>query len=165
MIGFSSFRWCAARGVVREPIFRDFFPCDHVIIDELHLFLRIADQLLSKLFIEAFAGTTTPFSKSQVEKRICSEFRRIGVKFQFYSSKGSVLQYTTLMGATKYKVLCNLNIGMILGVNVPHEKVVLLESIWNGFRVLYDRIHSTESFNDQEIAIMEVRYLARHTGK
>ena len=110
---------CKAR-----PLF-DFIPMDHVVIDTLHLFLRISDVLIDLLIRELRRSDAvekkTTFSDGFLRdkyKHMASyeEFvKSIGISFNFRINKESKkLEYRDLTGPEKLKLFQNINIPTLL---------------------------------------------------
>ena len=105
---------CKAR-----PLF-DFIPMDHVIIDTLHLFLRISDVLIDLLIRELRRGDAIEKKKNFLSKyqhmASYEEFiKSIGISFNFRINKDSKkLEYRDLTGPEKLKLFQNINIPTLL---------------------------------------------------
>ena len=110
---------CKAR-----PLF-DFIPVDHVIIDTLHLFLRISDVLIDLLIRELTKSDAIEKNKTFSDgfprdkyKHMASyeEFvKSIGISFNFRINKESKkLECRDLTGPEKLKLFQNINIPALL---------------------------------------------------
>ena len=107
-----------------RPLF-DFIPMDHVIIDKLHLFLRISDVLIDLLIRELRRSDAIEKKKTfsdsfprDKHKHMASyeEFvKSIGISLNFRINKDSKkLEYRDLTGPEKLKLFQNINIPTLL---------------------------------------------------
>ena len=107
-----------------RPLF-DFIPMDHVIIDKLHLFLRISDVLIDLLIRELRRSDAIEKKKTfsdsfprDKHKHMASyeEFvKSIGISLNFRINKESKkLEYRDLTGPEKLKLFQNINIPTLL---------------------------------------------------
>ena len=87
---------------------------DHVIPDELHLFLRIMDVLIDNLISQVkVMDTTRELSDSLLGatlQKLLSKIQLCGVPFQIWKKRddNSMLDWTSLGGTTKRKLLSQL---------------------------------------------------------
>ena len=112
-------------------------PLDHFIPDELPLMLRITDILLINLILD-FKDTDDHLNKNvnipaNVEF-VCGLVQSCGVTFYICTPKGSSeLEWTSLSGNEKMKILKLLSESDVLNSN-SKEKVV---ELWQDFYNLY----------------------------
>ena len=102
----------------------DFIPMDHVIIDSLHLFLRIADILINLLIRDIRildginAKTCSDSDKSKARNIIVYESfinEVCKVRFNFRIDKDTKkLNWRDLTGPEKVKLFSNINIPQLL---------------------------------------------------
>ena len=123
-----------------KPLF-DFIPMDHVIIDTLHLFLRISDVLIDLLIrelrrsdaIEKKNTFSDGFPKDKYKHMASYEefIKSIGISFNFRINKESKkLEYRDLTGPEKLKVFQNINIPMLLPQCSQNKDI---QVIWTKF--------------------------------
>lgn len=90
-------------GQLREPIFQGIIPLENVVVDSLHLFLRVVDILQDLLVSESVAAKTTD--------KLMAAYAKIGVPFTIGKDKDTQkMKYTKLMGNYKYRVLLDLDV-------------------------------------------------------
>ena len=121
--------------------FFDFIPMDHVIIDTLHLFLRISDNLFELLIrelkrqdaIDKVKTFPCGFNREKYKHMAGYEhfLRQTGVSFEWrVESNTKKLEYRDLTGPEKLHVIQNINIQALLPNFEDHKK---LEKPWNDF--------------------------------
>ena len=122
------------------PLF-SFIPISHVIIDTLHLYLRITDNLIELLIrelkradaIEKKKQFTDNFPRDKYKHMAEYEkyLQSLGIPFQFYVGKESKqLEYRDLTGPEKQKLFKNIDISSLLP-NCSHSEII--QQIWNDF--------------------------------
>ena len=130
----------------RIPLFQA-IPIHQVIIDNLHLFLRIADNLINLLITELRrmdgiekcttldnCGTLNVNEYQSFLKNACR------IPFNFYICKESrSLKLRDLTGPEKYKLFPKINITELFP-NLPNASTI--QEIWNSFMKLNKIIHS-----------------------
>ncbi len=120
-----------AAGFVRMPLIRGMELSD-VVIDVLHLLLRIGGRLLTKL-IEVHI--TTPTLQTQLEE----EFDKIGIAFHFWKNKETaVLEWTSLSGINLNWGLTRLNLSKL----IPGDDGLKVTQLWSEFMSIYLRVNS-----------------------
>ena len=82
-------------------------PIDHYVIDELHLFLRIFDVLMSNLIsLALLMGRTARDGSKQHLDALASAIRSCGVTFHTWKEQGrEQLKWTSLTGDGRKKVM------------------------------------------------------------
>jgi hypothetical protein len=88
---------------VKHPSFFPFIHMDHVLIDILHLMLRVMDVLIDLLVEEVIEGNSR--TDEQAFSFVTDEFRSVGISFHFWSTKygSSAMRHTSLQGEDKMK--------------------------------------------------------------
>jgi hypothetical protein len=119
------------------------YPLSRVIIDTLHLYLQICDNLIQLLIrklkvcdaIDKKKTFTDNFARNKYKYMAGYEsyLQNLGILFHFYVSKESklLLDYRDLIGPEKVKLLGNIQISSLLP-NSPDNKII--QQIWNDFR-------------------------------
>ena len=113
------------------PLF-DFIPMDHVVIDTLHLFLRVPDVLIEFLILELRTqdainknqtfGNVFARDKSNHMAKYETFLKSIGIKFESFVNKDTKkLQYRDLTGPEKLLLFQKIDISDHLP---QYEKVV-----------------------------------------
>ena len=122
------------------PLF-DFIPIDHVIIDTLHLFLRVSDNLFELLIKELRRQDAIDKVKAfpnGINKEKCKHMasyqvflQQIGISFEWKVEPNTKkLEYRDLTGPEKLCVFQHINFQVLL----PHYKDVKeLEKLWRDF--------------------------------
>ena len=109
-----------------------FIPLNHVVIDTLHLYLRICDNLADtfdkkKTYSDNFAKEKYP-RMARYEKYL----QDMGINFNFYIAKDSkMLDYRDLTGPEKVKLFKQTNISYLLANN-QHSHII--QDIWDEFK-------------------------------
>ena len=114
---------------------------DHVIIDTLHLFLRISDNLFKLPIrelkrqdaIDKVKRFPTGFNREKYKHMAGYEhfLRQTGISFEWrVESNTKKLEYRDLTGPEKLHVIQNINIQALLPNFEDHKK---LEKLWNDF--------------------------------
>ncbi len=156
------------QGQAQVPII-DFIPLEHVIVDELHLFLRIFDAMMSTLIelskaetnietraliVEEFhrVGTLSAlYCFPMIEANFIffpissgSSFPRAGISFEFFTSKNGKFAWTTLDGKEKRVLLQQFKLDSVLsGVKgIKSATIVLFQQVWDEFYDLFRTFHS-----------------------
>ena len=140
---------------VKEPLLN--IDLDHVIVDELHLLLRVMNVMLDNIITEVIdLDKSDDFEKSSKEprgihlKKLVSEIRSCSVGFDVWEirnpadNKGTgKYEFTSLFGNYKKKVLSLLpeNLCKVLQPNTCTE----ISKVWADFRSLYEEINSWSS--------------------
>ena len=118
---------------IKPPLF-DFIPMDRVVIDSLHLFLRISDVLTNLLIrdirildgIEASSNTSMAHNIKAYELFLNEKCK---IRFKFYVDKNSKkLGWRDLTGPEKTRLFQNIDIPNLLPM---HEKKTQVQKLWN----------------------------------
>ncbi len=135
--------------VSHEPLFRN-IPLDHVIVDNLHLFLRISDVLIDLVITdlkrEEAIDKVKKFSSFSVERfRHLQKYEEfvasLGIpSFRFYIGQNSkVLKCRTLTGPEKLKLFTRIDIPSLLpNKSLSHTQSI--QSLWCLFFELNKRL-------------------------
>ncbi|CAG8810495.1 14613_t:CDS:2, partial [Gigaspora margarita] len=120
----------------QPPLF-PMIPIHNYVVDELHLLLRVTDQLWTLVINEL---RSTKNYNDMIRKVIVDEMDRIGVKFQFWEDHDTkTWKYTSLMGDDKLKILQNFDFTVIFSL----QRATLIRKLWDGFYYLYDDLHNS----------------------
>ena len=122
-------------GMNHPPLFD--IPLDWVVVDELHLLLRITDILTDNLLLEAEQF----FRHNKLALEQCEEFfKSCGVSFKIWQNqKSKQLEWTSLSGNEKKKLLKTLP-DKLLAHSVPcfHDDTrIQISKLWADFSTLY----------------------------
>ena len=123
-----------------SPLF-PFIPLDHVIIDTLHLFLRITDLLINLLVQDLLRrdGINKTISKLDRSKQTnvakYEQFlnEQCGISFKWYVSEDKKLKWRDLTGPEKQRLFNNINVSDLFP---DLDKVDAIQAIWSGFTAL-----------------------------
>lgn len=137
------------------PLF-SFIPLSHVVIDTLHLYLRISDNLIELLIRELKVCDAIEKKKTFSDNfprdkyKHIAEYERfvqsLGIPFQFYVGKESKnLEYRDLTGPDKLNLFKNINISSLLP-NSPNNKII--EQIWNEFSAIIGDLKHDVKFDE-----------------
>ena len=151
----------------KHPPLFDFIPMDRVVIDTLHLFLRISDVLIDELIQELRAGDCI-VKQHTFSKFDLSKYQYMAKYQQFLTSLGIVfsfgidintrkLEYRSLTGPEKHKLFQNIDISHLLPSD--YRFVEDVQKLWHDFYALYCRI-CTDYINDGEISQLQEDILA-----
>ena len=122
------------------PLFT-FIPLNHVVIDTLHLYLRICDNLIQLLIrqlkvadaIDKKKTYSDNFAKEKYPHMARYEkyLQDMGINFNFYIAKDTkMLDYRDLTGPEKVKLFKQINISYLLPNN-QHSHII--QDIWDEF--------------------------------
>ena len=137
------------------PLFED-VPIHRVIIDVLHLFLRIADNLINLLITELrrMDGIERCTSLDRTKARNVTNYEfflqnTCKIQFRFYICQDSrALKWRDLTGPEKYKLFRNIDLTNLFPT-LPNVEVV--QRIWAQFLLLNESIRS-EALSSAEIS-------------
>jgi len=126
------------------PIFES-IPLVRVVPDRLHLFLRIADQLINQLIKELKnqdnIAKLAQYSSIEREKykhiQGFEEFiKELGISWSFYLDKDTkLIKSRTFTGPEKYKIIKNIHLPNLLP-NIDAKKMFCIKQVWHGFTEL-----------------------------
>lgn len=129
-------------GLKYKPIF-DFIPFDHVIIDVLHLFLRVSDKLISLCIHDVY-----DYGGSDALDIFESEVRKCGVNFEWLvpkeddgkgvgrdNAKDCILQWRDLDGTAKKRILQDLDLEAVFEGCPKYANQI--SDLWDSFLKIY----------------------------
>jgi hypothetical protein len=137
--------------VCRPPLIK--IELDHVILDELHLMLRVTDRMTDNLIREVMErDMKSDFNKKRGEekgiylKRLISKINQLGITFNVWEKKNADgrgsgrYDWTSLLGADKKKLLNGLPDQLHSNdILLPETKDTVID-IWRDFYSLYKYI-------------------------
>ena len=136
----------------RPPMF-DFIPMNRVVIDSLHLFLRISDVLINLLIrdirildgIETSNNITSTTHNIKAYESFLNE--KCKIRFNFYVNKeNKKLAWRDLTGPEKTRLFKNIDIPNLLPM---HQKKTQIQSLWVDFFSLVNSL-SQSNCNSKE---------------
>ena len=135
------------------PLF-DMIPMHKVIIDNLHLFLRISDLLINLLILDirrldGIEKASSPeLGKCRNLNKYIELLKECKIPFHFYVCQDSKkLKWRDLRGPEKHRLFANIDLPKSFPT-IPH--VEKIQYIWREFRRL-NSLLSSESFTECEI--------------
>ena len=143
----------------RPPIFPQ-VPIDHVVVDLLHLFLRIGGNLFDLLITELRRqdgiekrSSFSTLGKWPHMKRFENFMQEIDIPFHFHLDKDTkALKWRDLRGPELKTLFQRLNIPELM----PHFRdAANLQDIWNSFSSIYQRLHN-DCLTDPEISALQI---------
>lgn len=98
----------------------------HIVIDNLHLLLRVCDKLITFLVSELQRQDKIDRQKNPVKYKHCDEYQKfvtsLGIlNFEFYIGKTRELKTQSLTGPEKLKVFHNIKIEAVFPNSNPAE--------------------------------------------
>lgn len=127
----------------QSPVF-DFIPIDHVIIDSLHLFLRISD-LLTNLIRELRRqdGIERATLNRDKHNRLAQyeHFLNDACKIRYTSKETKQLQWRDLTGPEKIRLFKNINIPSLFPA-LPNAAI--MQDIWMEFWRLFNTLGESD---------------------
>ena len=133
-----------------EPIF-SFIPIDHVIIDTLHLFLRISDVLINLLIrdLRILDGiekstTTLPDKAKNKNMKAYEEFLNgpCKIRFKWYLDDSKKFAYRDLTGPEKHRLLKKIDIPQLFP---DLQAKIKLQKVWSTFYELINKLANAGS--------------------
>ena len=137
-------------GCCREPIF-PFIPIDRVIIDTLHLFLRVSDLLLNLLIrdLQILDGIKKGTSKlpdktKHKNMKAYEEFLNgpCKIRFKWYLDDSNKFAYRDLTGPEKHRVFNKINIPSLFP---DLKEKIKLQNVWSTFYELINKLTDADS--------------------
>lgn len=137
--------------VKHSPLFPS-IPLDHVVIDSLHLFLRISDNLINLLILEFRRKDSIDKKKTFNDGFERSKYTHMAswesylndtlkIPFHWFVCKDSrKLKWRDLTGPEKLKLFRNVNISQLLP---NHPKSGQVSELWGQFLSITDMLSST----------------------
>ena len=130
------------------PVFK-FIPIDHVIIDTLHLFLRVADLLINLLIQElrrqdGIAKATLDRDKHSHVTSYESFLNTVcKIHFRWYTSQETKqMQWRDLTGPEKIRLFKNIDIPKLFP-SLPNDAI--LQDIWTEFWRLFNELGKADT--------------------
>ncbi|XP_078347604.1 uncharacterized protein LOC144632757 [Oculina patagonica] len=146
--------WTRAPGCQNQPLFN--IPLEDIVLDELHLMLRVTDRLEKGLILEVIDWDQAEnYGKPASQHRqahldaFLDTARSLGVSLNVWkSAETKKYEWTSLLGREKRILLRKLpeQFGKIL----PTGRVPQVQRLWNGFSEVLDLINK-EKHTDQDI--------------
>ena len=136
--------------VKHSPLFPS-IPLDHVVIDSLHLFLRISDTLINLLILELQRQDAVDKKKKFNDGFERSKYKHMAgwetylndtlkIPFNWFVCKDSKkLKWRDLTGPEKQKLFRNINISQVLP---NHQKCGQISQLWKQFLTIIDMLSS-----------------------
>ena len=133
----------------RLPLF-DFIEMHHVVIDTLHLFLRISDVLIENLILQLKREDGLKKTHKYMDSYI-HFLKKIGIQFQCNTeSTTNKLQYRELTGPERITLFQHINIMELLPDN---DAAVKIQQLWKDFLDLYTKIRMTYEVDSEVTAL------------
>jgi hypothetical protein len=136
--------------VKNEPLF-PWIPLTRVVVDPLHLFLRVSDQLFGHLIelVKLQDQIDHPSKKSTDKgKHVCgleSYIEECHISFRFYTTKdGKGLKAKSLRGPDYHKLHKAIDVKKVLPFK-SDDYVQKFQQLWNSFYNIYNDINGEES--------------------
>jgi hypothetical protein len=144
---------CPDKGRLHRSLLPSNIPLNNVLIDTLHLFMRITEQLLNKVLKEC--KNADGISKKQrftpIVNKHCTEFIRFmnanKIHYNLFSTKKSAIQGNSLTGRQLMKFIENIDVIKILP-NYKHK--FRLQKLIDDFHLIY-RDLKEEKMSSSEI--------------
>ena len=138
-------------GVLETPLFD--IPLEFCVLDELHLLLRITDNLTRNIILEAEQIERKQRGMNKVAVRQCELFfQSCGISFKIWTNKSNgKLDYTSLSGNEKKKLLQHLPNKMLAGpLPFMNESTrIQVANLWAGFATIYFNYIGTPVVTEQ----------------
>ncbi|CAF0834792.1 unnamed protein product [Brachionus calyciflorus] len=143
-------------GYNKPPVFGDILPIKNYIIDMLHLYLRISDNLFNLLvkdcsLLDNFEmGSISRFDVTQYThlnnlQKFLNE--KCNVKFTFlWTPETKKLNWRDLVGPEKNRLFENLDLSAIIP---EFAKLDMLSKIWNDFYEIMRKVRAVEVNGDE----------------
>ncbi|CAG2189964.1 unnamed protein product [Mytilus edulis] len=122
-------------------------PVNHYVPDELHLMLRITDVLLRNLIDDALEMDDDSKMRRIIPinlKKLTELLQSCGVSFHMWHNKAGEIEWTSLSGTEKVKLLNHLpsKLASEDGVIFENSKHSVIK-LWEDFYVLYKYVNDT----------------------
>ena len=152
--------------VINQPLFN--IELDHVILDELHLMMRVTDRLTENLISEVMErDSDTDISKGRGEKKgvyldtLVNTIKGIGISFSIWEKKNAdgkgsgSYDWTSLIGSDKKKLM------ELLPAQLEEKDIVFPETkdtviqLWSDFHDLYKTISDYNTNAEQYLDVSQ----------
>lgn len=144
---------------IKRPLFN--IPLDHIILDELHLMLRITDRMTENLITEVMEkDSKEDFNKGQGEEKgeniriLIKTINELGITFSLWEKKNAdgkasgTYNWSSLVGSDKKKLMKYLPEKLeALDILFPESKETVIK-IWKDFYSLYNLINIDSNADD-----------------
>jgi hypothetical protein len=136
------------------------FPFHFVIIDILHLFLRITDTLINllKQDFELVDGFVKDINESRLLKRYCDflESKCNVSKPFFISKKNNIIELTDLVGPQKELLFSQINISELF----PElNNATLIDRVWKDFYSIYCLFKINSNCQKTKAQVMRCKFI------
>src|SRR5256885_6310247 len=136
----------------RPPLF-NMIDIDHIIFDELHVFLRITDRLWELMLTEI---KERDLFNNITREVIIKDMQQLKVSFCFWENKESHnWEYTSLMGDDKEKVLRFFNLKLLF----RPSRAQLIRNLWDQFYQIYCAIRDNTT-DPEQLKIQALNWLS-----
>ena len=123
-------------GCTHSPMFPINF--DDVIMDPLHMFLRISDQLIRKLVQDLRTKDNVAKNQLNVDKTKCRSIMQfetfinsLGIEWHFMTNKSTgIMEYRDFVGPEHKKIQANINLRELIPWHSKLEQVI---ELWKNF--------------------------------
>ena len=144
-------------GYIREPIFADIIPINRYIIDMLHLYLRISDNLLNLLIKDCFEVDN--FDMNSISKFEITQYAHLNLLQNTLKNKCNVklifqwipeskkLNWRDLVGPEKNRLFENLRLEEVIP---DRPNLQLLQKVWDEFYSIIKLVRNNE-LNSSEL--------------
>jgi hypothetical protein len=138
------------KGQKARPII-DCIDFDHVVIDTLHVLLRITDAMLKG--ITADFARFKPKDRNRAQANFIAACKKVGVKFEFWNETPKKTVFTSLQGPDKLSLFDKADISMVFhdGIALQEEeertenlksRAAQHQSLWRQFMVVYELLRT-----------------------
>lgn len=150
--------------VINKPLFN--IDLDHVILDELHLMIRVTDRLTENIITEVMERDgEADMSKKRGEKKgiyleaLVSTINKIGIPFSIWEKKNAdgrgsgTYEWTSLIGSDKKKLMELLPAQLEQNDILYPETRQTVVQLWSDFHKLYNIISDYDTKAEQYLEV------------
>ncbi|XP_066923203.1 uncharacterized protein [Clytia hemisphaerica] len=148
-------KWSKQRGCKDDPILEN-VPIEHYCVDELHLLLRVTDRLEDGLF-HSILDMDEKNGNTEIQSKLVSAMKGIGITLKFWMNKKNKVEWTSLMGNDKKRMLAKLPDHF--DEFLPKNQVAPTRQLWKAFEELY-MIMNRPELTPAEIDDFELKAIA-----
>jgi len=135
-------------GCIRLPLFPS-IPIDHVVLDILHLFLRVSDVLTNLLIVEIRRIDAINNNTSYLDRYTKFLNEQCKVSFHMYTDKETKkLKWRDLTGPEKIRVFNNIDFNHLFP-DMP--QVTKIQEIWEQFYDIYKALQSNKTITTSKL--------------
>lgn len=152
--------------VINKPLFN--IELDHIILDELHLMMRVTDRLTENIITEVMERDgEADMRKKREEKKgiylesLVSTINKIGIPFSIWEKKNSdgkgsgSYEWTSLIGSDKKKMMELLPAQLAkIDILYPETRQTVVQ-LWSDFHNLYNIISDYDTKAGQYLEVEE----------